>query len=199
MISFSKPLALAGIIALSAIQTSAPVHAETPENVTYPSAVATFQKLCLMSGVDPKERVTAIEADGSWKEDDHVTVDVPQMAISKAIDKNYSFSAPGTIRQWTGIIDGQKARLVSATFDGKVRYPNLCAIVLEGAHDAMPYGRPLRDAFKAFGIGGKSVDLIHYYEFAGKVGVEKHPVRGEVFSRSMSGQIKETMHIYVAY
>jgi hypothetical protein len=87
----------------------------------------------------------------------------------------------------------------TAAFEGKVRYPNLCAIVLEGAHDAMPYGGPLRDTFKAFGIGGKSVDLIHYYEFAGKVGPDKHPVRGEVFSRSMSGRIKETMHIYVAY
>jgi hypothetical protein len=199
MISFSKPLALVGLIALTAIQTSAPTHAETPENVPYPSAVATFEKVCLMSGVDPKDRVTAIEADGSWKEDEYVTVDVPQMAISKALDKNYSFSAPGTIRQWTGTIDGKKARLVTAAFDGKVRYPNLCAIVFEGTHDAMAYGRSLRDAFKAFGIGGKSVDLIHYYEFAGRIGDDRHPVRGEVFSRSMSGQIKETMHIYVAY
>jgi hypothetical protein len=188
-----------GIVAFTAIHAFAPADAEAPSNVSCPSAVATFQKICLVPGVDPKDRLAAIEADGSWKVDASITVDVPKMAISQAIDKNYSFSVPGTIRQWTGAIDGQKVRLVTAAFEGRVRYSNLCAIVLEGAHDAMPYGGALRGAFKAFGIGGKSVDLIHYYEFAGKVGADKHPVRGEVFSRSMSGQIKETMHIYVAY
>lgn len=198
MTSTVKSFAFVGIFTL-AIQTGTPVYAEASQNVSYPSAVATFQGLCLMPGVDPKDRIAAIEADGSWKEDQYITVDVPKMAISQAIDKNYSFSYPATTRQWTGTIDGQKARLVTAAFEGKVRYPNLCAIVLEGTHDAMPYGGPLRDAFKTFGIGGKSVDLIHYFEFAGKIGPDKHPVRGEVFSRSMSGRIKETMHIYVAY
>lgn len=194
-----KPLAVAVVFALTTLQTSASARSETPENVPFPSVVTTFQRLCLMSGVDPKDRIAAIQADENWEEDDHVTIDVPKMTISRAIDKNYTFSVPGTIRQWKGTIDGQNARLVTAAFERKVRYPNLCAIVVEGAHDAMPYGGPLRDAFKTYGIGGKSVDLIHYYEFAGKVGSDKHPVRGEVFSRSLSGRLKETMHIYVAY
>ena len=71
--------------------------------------------------------------------------------------------------------------------------------MLEGPQNAMPYADELRAAFKAFGIKGKSVDLVHYFEFAGKYGAEKHPVRGEIFSRSLSGERKETTHIYVAY
>jgi hypothetical protein len=120
------------------------------------------------------------------------------MSISKAIDKNYSFREVSSARQWSGEVDGQQARFVLATFNEKSRYPNLCALVLDGPRNAMPYGHELGSSFKAFGIGGKSVDLVHYFEFAGKIGPDKHPVRGEVFSRSLSGP-GQTTHIYVAY
>lgn len=165
----------------------------------YPSAVATFQRICLVPGLDPKDRITALEADQNWQEDPSVTVDIPQMSISKAIDKNYAFPRSAAARQWSGEMDGRKVRIVVATFNQKVRYPNICALVLDGPRSAMPYASDLKAAFKSFGIGGKSVDLVHYFEFAGKVGTEKHPVRGEIFSRSLSGQAKQTTHIYVAY
>jgi hypothetical protein len=71
--------------------------------------------------------------------------------------------------------------------------------MLDGPRNAMPYADELKTAFKTFGIGGKSVDLVHYFEFAGKVGPEKHPVRGEIFTRSLSGSSKQTTHIYLAY
>ena len=70
---------------------------------------------------------------------------------------------------------------------------------MEDVRNAMPYSDELKLDFKEFGIGGKSVDLAHYFEYAGKVGAEKHPVRGEIFTRSFGTTGKQTMHIYVAY
>lgn len=186
----------AGVIALASMASVLPSLAQ---DVEYPSAVKTFQQFCLMAGTNPADRLFALEANSGWKEDQEVSVDVPKMGISKAIEHNYSFGNVSTERQWSGKIDGHKARIILATFAGKTRYPNICALVLDGPQNAMPYGRELKAAFKAFGIDGKSVDLVHYYEFAGKVGTEKHPVRGEVFSRSLSGAAKQTTHIYVAY
>ena len=97
------------------------------------------------------------------------------------------------------MIDGRPAKVILATFPAKRRYPNLCALVVDGVSNAMPYGDDLKMAFKAFGIDRKSVDLVHYYEFSGKVGTEKHPVRGEIFTRSRASGDAKSMHIYVAY
>lgn len=169
------------------------------QGVEYPSAVKTFQKICLMPGVVPADRLAAIGAESGWQEDKGVTFDIPKMGFSKAIDQNYSFSKVESARQWSGDIDGHKAYIVLATFAGEPRYKNICALILDGPPNALPYGRDLRSAFKTYGIGGKSVDLVHYYEFAGKIGEDKHPVRGEIFSRSLAGTSKETTHIYVAY
>jgi hypothetical protein len=173
--------------------------AQQAQDGEYPSAVATFSRVCLVPGVNPTDRLAALEADKRWREDADVTVDVPQIGISKAIDKNYTFKQVSSARQWSGDIDGRKARFVLATFSEKVRYPNLCALVLDGPRNAMPYADELQVAFKTFGIGGKSVDLVHYFEFAGKLEPDKHPARGEIFSRSLGGQSKNTTHIYVAY
>jgi len=187
------------LIPAAAISASTAVLAEQGQDREYPTAVATFNRMCLMPGVNPADRLAALQTDKGWSEDAKVTVDVPQMSISKAIDKNYSFRTASSVRQWSGDVDGQQARIILAAFDEKSRYPNLCALVLDGPRNAMSYGHELEASFKAFGIGGKSVDLVHYFEFAGKVGPDKHPVRGEVFSRSLSGQSKQTTHIYVAY
>lgn len=195
----SKSVVFGSVAAAATLLPLSIFAAESSASSDYQSAVMAFQKICLVSGIDPKDRLVAIEADGRWKEETIVTVDIPKMGISKTISQNYSFAAPTSVRQWNGAIDDKKFRLVTATFGGKSRYPNLCAIVFEGADNAMPYGSSLRGAFKAFGIGGKSVDLVHYYEFAGKLGPDKNPVRGEIFSRSLSGQDQKTTHIYVAY
>lgn len=186
-----------------ALVLAAPAHAD--DGAEYPDAVPTFANICLVPGVDPQDRVNALTAAKGWTEDADVNVYIEGLGKSRAIEVNYSFKNVKEARQWSGMIDGQKARIVLASFDGKVRYPNLCALVMEGAKNALPYGRDLGEAFKAYGVKGKSVDLVHYYEFAGKLKpgehpVEtKHPVRGEIFTRSQSGYTEETMHIYLAY
>ena len=163
-----------------------------------PSVVSVFEKTCLAGGVDPAARPAALQAAG-WTKDAAPDVDVKKLGISRAIEVNYDFSKPEVVEQWSSTIDGRPARIVLASFPAKRRYPHLCALVVDNVSNATPYGGDLRTAFKAFGIGGKSVDLVHYYEFAGKVGADKHPVRGEIFTRSLASGAKNSMHIYVAY
>ena len=168
------------------------------QDAEVPTAVSTFAKLCLAGGIDPAARPIALSEAG-WVRSSDGYIDVPKLSISKAIERNYDFSKPQTTDNWSGTIDGRDAKIVLASFAAKNRYPNICALTIEDIKNAMPYGGELRAAFKEFGIGGKSVDLVHYFEFAGKVGPEKHPVRGEVFTRSFTTGGKNTMHIYIAY
>lgn len=176
----------------------APALSAAQPAIEVPSAVKTFETVCLAGGVDASARPAALAAAG-WKKDSSTTVDVPRLSISRAIAANYDFSKPDRTEQWSGTIDGKGARIVLAAFPAKRRYPQLCAMIVDGVRNAMPYGGDLRDAFKRFGIGGKSVDLVHYFEFAGKVGADKHPVRGEIFSRSQASGAPDSMHIYIAY
>lgn len=163
-----------------------------------PSAVKTFETVCLSGGLDATARPASLAAAG-WTKDASTSVNVASFGISRAIDRNFDFSKPETSEQWSGVIDGMPAKVILASFPEKRRYPHLCALVIDGISNAMPYSDELKVAFKTFGIGGKSVDLVHYFEYAGKVGAEKHPVRGEVFSRSQASGDPKSMHIYVAY
>lgn len=185
-----------GIVALSVLATATGALAASVAEV--PSAVSTFSRLCLAGGIDPAARSASLAAAG-WQKASTAEIDVPKLGISKAIERNYDFSKPETTEQWNGTVDGRPAHVVLARFDAKRRYPNLCAIVIEGVRQAMPYHDELEVAFRSFGIKGKSVDLVHYFEYAGKIGTDKHPVRGEIFTRSQATGGRDTMHIYVAY
>jgi hypothetical protein len=165
----------------------------------YPSLVPTFTQLCLADGVDAAAQAARVSSAPGWQVDARVTVDIPQMEISRAIEHNYSFKKVISSQQWSGTVNGAPARLVLATFPDNQRYKHMCALVIDNVENALPYGGDLRTAFKTFGIGAKSVDLVHYYEFAGKVGPDKHPVRGEIFTRSKGGLGPKSTHIYVAY
>jgi hypothetical protein len=185
-----------GAVALSLLLAT-PAAAERVAE--YPSLVPTFTKVCLSDGVDSAAQAARLGSMSDWHADQAVTVDIPKLEISGAIDHNYSFKKSLSAQQWSGTIDGAPARVVVATFPESERYKHLCALVIGNVENALPYGDDLRSAFKAYGIGGKSVDLVHYYEFAGKVGADKHPVRGEIFTRSKSSPEPKSAHIYVAY
>jgi hypothetical protein len=182
--------------AVLAVISASSVDAEPVAEV--PSAVTTFERLCLTGGVDPASRPTALSGAG-WTKDAAVTVNVAGFNVSKAIERNYDFAKPDAVEQWSGSIDNRPARVVLAAYPVKRRYRHLCALLIDDVANALPYGEPLKMAFKTFGIGGKSVDLAHYFEYAGKVGADKHPVRGEIFTRSVVSGAKNSMHIYVAY
>lgn len=180
----------------AAVLSVAPAWAEpTPE---VPTAVATFERICLGGGVDATARPVALASAG-WSKDAVVSVNVDKLAISRSIDKNYDFSKADAVEQWSGTVDNRLAKVVLANFPAKRRYPHLCAMIIDDVANAMPYSDSLKTAFKAFGIGGKSVDLVHYFEYAGKVGADRHPVRGEIFTRSLASGAKNSMHMYVAF
>lgn len=103
------------------------------------------------------------------------------------------------------MIDGRDSKIILLTFPEKERFKHACVVTVAGIKNAMPYSDMLSDAFKEFGIKRKSVDLVHYFEFSGKLDpakqpvAEKHQVMGEIFTRSQAGDAKEFTHIYVAY
>lgn len=185
-----------GAVALAVLATGTGAMAAPAAEV--PSAVATFNTLCLVGGIDPAARSASLTAAG-WQKAPTASINVPKLGISKAIDRNYDFSKPEATEQWAGAVDGRPANVVLARFPAKRRYTNLCALTVEGVRNAMPYSDELKSAFGSFGIKGKSVDLVHYFEYAGKIGADKHPVRGEIFTRSQATGGRDTMHIYVAY
>ena len=118
--------------------------------------------------MDPAARPAALTAAG-WSRSSSTSIDVTKLNISQAIDKTFDFAKPDSVEQWTGTIDGRPASAVIASYPVKRRYPHLCGLVVEGISNAMPYSDELKAAFKEFGIGGKSVNLVHYFEYAGKV------------------------------
>lgn len=179
-------LAVAPAVAFAQVATEAP------------APVKAFEETCLAGGLDPAARPAALTAAG-WTKDAAATFDTTGFNISRAIERNFDFSKPDAVEQWSGMVDGKGAKILLASFPEKRRYPHLCALIVDGVDNAMPYADSLKNAFKSFGIGRKSVDLVHYFEFSGKIGVEKHPVRGEVFSRSQVSGDPKSMHIYVAY
>ena len=185
------------LVAAAALASADAVTAQPAAK--YPSLVPTFERLCLADGVDPAAQQARLEGAAGWSADPAVTVDVPKLEISRAIERNYRFRTVEAARQWSGTIDGAPARLVLATFPARERYKHLCAVVIDDVENAMPYGNAVRAAFRTFGIGGKSVDLVHYYEFAGRFGADRDPVRGEIFTRSQGGPGPKTAHLYVAY
>ncbi|MGB3472383.1 MAG: hypothetical protein WBA51_16335 [Erythrobacter sp.] len=193
-------IAACGTIALA---LTAPAQAE--KAAESPNLVSTFVEICLMPGVDHSDRLAAVEGAEGWVESPSITYNLEGLQPAPAIGTKARFRSVTDSMQWDGKIDGRKASVLLLTFDDKSRYKNACVLMVEGLKNAMPYGSDLKKAFKAFGGGGKSVDLVHYFEFAGTLKPGKQPVKaktkvhGEIFTRSQAGSIKETAHIYVAY
>ncbi len=163
-----------------------------------PGAVAAFQRVCLAGGIDPAAPAARLAAAGGRKDAD-VTVNVTALEMAPTLDKNFDFTGPLATEQWTGTVDGRTARFVLASFPDKRRYTHVCALVIDNVSHAMPYASEIKAAFKQFGIDTKYTRLVHYLEYAGKVGSDKHPVRGEIFTRSKASGAEKSMHIYVAY
>ncbi|PZU09556.1 hypothetical protein [Sphingomonas sp.] len=180
---------------VGAVLAAWPAHAALP--VEYPSLVAAFSKACLEGPLTVDARDAAIAASG-WRTDTASDVDVSGLAKSQAIEVNFDYSKPESVKQWSQTIDGARVRLVLATFPPKRRYPVICAVVVPGVRGAMPYFDEFRTAVRATGLKPKSTDMPHYLEFSGKVD-GTHPVRAEIFSRSRSVPDKDGMHLYVAF
>ena len=182
---------------MGVISSAAPAHAELV--VEHPSVVPMFEKACLEGELTTVAREAAIALDAGWVKEPRVEIDVQALGISKAIERNFDYSKPVSAMQWTRKVDGKLLRLVLATFPNKRRYPAICAITVPGVKAGWPYNDAFGTAVKAIGLKGKSTDLPHYFEYSGKIGIEKHPVRAEIFGRSQAAPEEDTLHLYVAF
>ncbi|MBA3863309.1 MAG: hypothetical protein C0517_05120 [Erythrobacter sp.] len=191
------------ILALTALGSAGAVQAA--DSIAAPNLVPLFADTCLMPGVDHAERQAKADKLSGWQKRDKVTIDVAGLQPSRAIGGKPRFDKVADAVQWSGTVDGLKGDILLLTFEPKSSYRHACVLVVEGLDNAMDHGRLIKDSFKAFGIGGKSVDLVHYFEFAGTLKPGKAPVatkqavHGEIFSRSRAGTSEKTTHIYVAY
>ncbi len=184
------PLALAGMLTVTS--AAAEVAAE------YPGVVPEFLTACAAGELSAAAREAAFVADPAWTAET-ADVDVPKLGISRAIDRNFDFSKPASVKQWSRTIDGAKVQAVLATFPGKRRYPTICAFIVPGVKAGWPYDDAFAAGVKPLGLKGKSTDLPHYFEYSGKVGPEKRPVRAELFGRTQSVADKDAMHLYIAF
>jgi hypothetical protein len=162
------------------------------------AAVALFQKTCVTGELTAAAREAAIAADAGWEVTDAGALDMEAFATVPSPSRNFDYSDPTSVKHWTRRIDGQLVHAILATFPAKRRYPNLCAVIVPGVKNAMPYGEAFREAAKAAGLKGKSTDLPHYYEYSGKPQKDR-PVRAEIFSRSQVVAAPNAMHMYIAF
>lgn len=182
----------------AAVVASATAATAAPKVAEYPDAVGAFERACLSGELSMEARESAAAAEG-WAAHDNDELNISAFGISRAIEKNFDFSKPDVVRSFEKTINGQSAVLVLAGYPEKRRYQTLCALVMRDVDNAFTYSDSLKAAFKALGISGKSVDLPHYFEWAGKVGAGKNPVRGEIFTRSQVFGGYRDMHMYVAF
>ena len=190
-----RTLYLAGCAALWAACAS-PAAAEV--KAEYPSVVAEFLKTCVVGELSAAAREAEFASDAAWASESP-DVDVSKFGISRAIERNFDYSKPESVKQWSRVIDGVKVRAVLATFPAKRRYPALCAFVVPDVKVGWPYNDAFELGVKTIGLKGKSTDLPHYFEYSGKVGSEKRPVRAEIFGRTQAVADKGAMHLYVAF
>ncbi len=181
----------AALCAISAAPAAAELKAE------YPNVVPEFLKSCMAGELSSAAREAAFAADPAWTSESPDT-DVPKLGISRAIDRNFDYSKPTSIKQWSRTIDGVRVRAVLASFPAKRRYPTICAFVVPNVKAGWPYDEAFEAGVKAIGLRGKSTDLPHYFEYSGKIG-GKRPVRAELFGRTQAVPDKGAMHLYIAF
>lgn len=181
---------------LPAIFLSAAAGAQrAPE---YPTLVPQFLKACVEGPLNFAGRQAAIAVDSGWTSE-APTVEVKNFNISAALEKNFDFSKPVEVKQWSRTVDGVPVRLVLASFPDKRRYPALCGMVVGPVRHGWPYDVAFSAGVKAIGLKGKSTDLPHYFEYSGKVDGGTHPVRAELSGRTRVVADKDAMHLYIAF
>jgi hypothetical protein len=177
-------LGMSGAPALAAIQQ------ET-------ATVELFESACTKGDISFEAREAAISSDPAWKPMDVMDIDVAKFSIVKSNSINFDYRNPIVQKQWSREFEGRTVRVVLARFDPKRRYPSLCAIVVPDVENALPYWDAFREASKAIGLKGKSVDLVHYVEYSGQP--TGTPMRTDMFSRSQVLGGRKDMHMTLGF
>ncbi|HYE27714.1 MAG TPA: hypothetical protein VEA61_05720 [Allosphingosinicella sp.] len=160
--------------------------------------VPLFVQACA-TGTPSAEAIEArMNAASAWQRLTDTDLAVDEFGTVKSMQPIGDFKKPAGYKQWRRTVDGKEVRVVLAAFEGKGRYKNLCALLVPDVKNALPYLDPFRGAMKAVGLKAKSVDLVHYMEFSGKL-ADGRKARGDIFSRTRVLQPGDNMHMYLAF
>lgn len=160
--------------------------------------VPLFAEACA-AGVPSAAAIEArMNADARWAPIADQDLAAGEFGTVKSMQPIGDFKKPSGYRQWRRTVEGKEVRVVLASFAGKGRYKTLCALLVPDVKNALPYLDPFKAAMKAAGLKAKSVDLVHYMEFAGKL-ADGRRARGDIFSRTRVLQPGDNMHMYLAF
>jgi hypothetical protein len=157
--------------------------------------VPVFVQACT-AGTPSAESIEArMNADSAWTP--VADTDLAVEALGATEGQMTEFRKPTGYKQWRRSVDGKEVRVLLASFGEKARYRTVCALLVPDVKNALPYWDGFKDAMKAAGLKGKSVNLVHFQEFSGKL-ADGRKARGEMFSRS--GVLADkSMHMYLAF
>lgn len=160
--------------------------------------VPLFVQACA-TGMPGAESIEArMNADSAWSRLSDADLAVDEFGTVKSMEPIGDFKKPAGYMQWRRTVDGKEVRVVLASFEGKGRYKNLCALLVPDVKNSLPYLDPFKAAMKSLGLKGKSVDLVHYMEYSGKL-TDGRKARGDIFSRTRVLQPGDNMHMYIAF
>jgi len=160
--------------------------------------VPLFVEACA-TGTPSAEAIEArMSGNAAWQRIADSDLAVEEFGTVKSMQPIGDFKKPAGYKQWRRTAGGKEVRVVLASFEGKGRYRNLCALLVPDVKNALPFMHPFRDAMRALGLKGKSIDLVHYEEFSGKL-ADGRKARGDIFSRTRVLEPGDNMHMYVAF
>ena len=187
-----RPVLLAAAFAAVAL---GPAGAAIPDDT---AMVPLFVQACATGAPSAESIEARMNSDGAWTRLTDTDLAVDEFGTVKSMQPIGDFKKPAGYTQWRRTVDGKEVRVVLASFAGKGRYKNLCALLVPGTKNMFPYLDGFDKAMKAVGLKGKSTDLPHYREYSGKL-ADGRKARGDIFSRTRVLQPGNNMHMYIAF
>jgi hypothetical protein len=186
-------------LVLAAVAAAAFAAAPAPAAIADDKVmVPLFARACT-TGTPSAEAIAArMNGDGAWIRLTDTDLAADEFGTVRSMQPIGDFKKPAGYSQWRRTVDGKEVRVVLASFAGKGRYRNICALLVPDVKNMFPYLDGFDDAMKAVGLKGKSTDLPHYREYSGKL-ADGRKARGDIFSRTRVLQPGDNMHMYIAF
>jgi hypothetical protein len=196
-VTISAPrFAAAAQLGVAAVAACLATAALAQKPTSDPAIVPLFAETCLDGELSLAAREAAIAAAG-WE-----SIPADELKVRRfeaANPNNIDFSKPETVRQWKRMVGGKEVRAVLATFRMRGAYPVLCGVLVPDVENAFPYWDGFRDAIRAKGLKGKSIDLPHFQEFSGRL-ADGRRSRASLFSRTqVLPGARRMMHMFIAF
>lgn len=164
------------------------------------SLVPLFLETCTRGGVNGEAILAGIPTAGNWSELPEPTVEISALAqVPGGAAQADVFRGAESVRQWQRDVNGRRVSVVFATFPETGRYRHVCALIVPDVRNAGPYFSSMREGIESLGLSGRSTDLPHFQEYAGRL-ADRRRARADIFSRSrVVAGARSMMHMYIAF